>query len=706
MKHQEIKEIFGTHVLDRRKMQERLPANIWKKLRDSMDGREKLDEHVADVVASTMKEWAVSMGATHWTHWFHPLTGMTAEKHNAFLKIDDSGQPFYSFRGRDLVQSEPDASSFPSGGMRSTFRARGYSAWDLSSPAFIISTKKGGTLCIPSIFLSFDGTPLDVKTALLRSLHALEERTVKLLRLLGHTSIISTHVTVGAEQEFFLIDKKVAATRPDLIFCNRTIIGTPFPKDQTLDAHYFSTIPPRIMVFMEDVERDLARLGVVLEARHNEVAPGQYEFCPRFTDANLACDQNQLIMDTMKKVAAKHDLELLLHEKPFDKLNGSGKHINISMCDNDGNNLLQPSNNFLKDMPMVCLIAALTYGVAEYQGLLNAIVSTPGNTLRLGGHEAPPNIISVYLGKSLDALFKSIAEGHEDGMPSDSYLEFDLKSLPTLLAYNCERNRTSPLAFTGNKFEFRAPGASQALARPVTILSSIWACGIEKLTEKIELYRSDSINEHESIMKAIREIAADGERVRFEGDCYSEGWRQEAKKRNLVIPKNILDSLDHFIEEKNVKMLSDMKVFGREELEAYRKIRLNTLCNTLETELIVLKKMMFDSILPSISKQIVMEGEALKYLVHANSNDVAALNKITSKLGKIKADIIEKIYELDECNELIKSSETLEAKASLLVNNATVVMREIRKLSDRAEYMMDKNNRPFASYSELLVMPT
>ncbi|MDR2682015.1 MAG: glutamine synthetase III [Holosporaceae bacterium] len=704
MKYHGIKEIFRSNVFDQEKMCERLPADIWKKLRAAMNGREKLDEHVADVVASAMKEWAISMGATHWTHWFHPLTGMTAEKHIAFLKVSECGRPFYSFRGRDLLQSEPDASSFPSGGMRSTFQARGYSAWDISSPAFIISTKKGGTLCIPSIFLSFDGTPLDIKTALLKSLQVIEEKTLKLLHLLGHKRITSTYVTVGAEQEFFLLDKKSVATRSDLIFCNRTIIGTPFPKDQTLDAHYFSSIPPRIIAFMEDVERDLARVGVIVEARHNEVAPGQYEFCPRFVEANLACDQNQLIMDTMKKVASKHDLELLLHEKPFDRLNGSGKHINISMCDNEGNNLLQPSNNFEKDLVLICLVASLTYGAAEYHDLLNAIVTTPGNMLRLGGHEAPPSIISVYLGKALDTLFKSIAEGNEENMPGDTYMEFDLKNIPTLLAYSCERNRTSPLAFTGNKFEFRAPGASQALARPITILCSIWAWGIEKLTERIEENIYVGMNHHDALMKAIRETAAEGAKIRFEGDCYSKSWHDEAKARNLKVPKNILESLDYFIEEKNIKMLFGLKIFSRTELEAYRNVGLNRLCNTIETELIVMKKMMFDGILPAIAKQIVLEGEALKYLTDMEPKEIAIWKENIAILGKMKAEIISKIAELDECNKKVKETDTLERKAHLLVNDASILMQEIRKLSDRAEYMMDKNNRPFANYSELLVL--
>ncbi|MDR2794901.1 MAG: glutamine synthetase III [Holosporaceae bacterium] len=704
MKYQEIKDIFQTNVFNQEKMCERLPANIWKKFRNAMNGREKLEEHVADVIASAMKEWAISRGATHWTHWFHPLTGMTAEKHNAFLKVGECDRPFHAFRGRDLLQSEPDASSFPSGGMRSTFQARGYSAWDICSPAFIIPTQKGGTLCIPSIFLSFDGTPLDVKTALLKALRVIDEKTLKLMHLLGHKHIASTYVTVGAEQEFFLLDKKAVATRPDLIFCNRTIIGTPFPKDQTLDAHYFSSIPPRIISFMEDVERDLARVGVIVEARHNEVAPGQYEFCPKFVEANLACDQNQLIMETMKKVAIKHDLVLLLHEKPFDRLNGSGKHINISMCDNEGNNLLQPSNNFEKDLGLICLVAALTYGVAEYHDLLNAIITTPGNTLRLGGHEAPPNIISIYLGKTLDSLFKSIAEGNEENMPADTYMESNLKNIPTLLAYSCERNRTSPLAFTGNKFEFRAPGASQALARPITILTAVWASGIEKLIERIEENIYIGMDHHDSIMKAIRETAADGTKVRFEGDCYSKSWHEEAKKRKLKVPKNILESLDYFIEEKNVKMLFSQKIFSRTELEAYRNVGLHRLCNTIETELIVIKKMMFDGILPAISKQIILEGEALKYLTDANPKEISVWKEIITALGKMKADIISKIAELDECNKKVKEAESLERKAHLLVNDATVLMQEIRKLSDRAEYMMDKNNRPFASYSELLVL--
>jgi glutamine synthetase len=700
MKYLEIKEMFGTRLFDSKKMKERLPANVWEKLSCAMNGNEVLDSATADVVASAMKEWAVSMGATHWTHWFHPLTGMTAEKHTAFINLDENCSPFDSFNGRNLTQSEPDASSFPSGGMRSTFEARGYSAWDTSSPAFIMSTRKGGTLCIPSFFLSYDGTPLDVKTVLLKSLDAIETRIVKLLHLFGQESVKAAHVAVGVEQEFFLVDKELCLTRPDLMFCRRTIIGAPFPKDQTLEAHYFASIPSRIMKYMEDVERDLVRVGIIIEAKHNEVAPGQYEFCVKFTKANLACDQNQLLMDIMKKVAEKHDFELLLHEKPFAGVNGSGKHTNISLSDDNGNNLLQLRETFAENLVPLSFIAALTLGVAEYHSLLNSIIATYGNTLRIGAHEAPPNIISVYLGEALEALFKSGADGNWEQPTEKIYKNFGVKKIPNLQIYTSDRNRTSPLAFCGNKFEFRAPGSSQAVARPVTMLTAIWSWGIDKIIEKIESNRKNNMNQRDSIIKAIAEASGEGKNICFEGDAYTESWRREAKARNLAIPEDILESIDYLLDKKNVDMLSSMNIFSKPELEAYRKVRLTTLCNTISTEMEVLREMMFGSVLPAISKQIILEGETLEFIPNSDKN--SALHKIIVQLGNIKSSIIENLEKLDECGKNIAAATSLEEKSAIYVRKVVPIMNEIRRESDMAEIRIDKGSYPFATYGELL----
>lgn len=566
MAYDKPRDIFGMYVFDRRAMRERLPRDVYDALIASIEGGQKLDASIADMVAAAMKEWALSKGATHYTHWFHPRTELTAEKHMAFLTADENGLPMESFKGKELVQSEPDASSFPSGGIRSTFEARGYSAWDPTSPAFIVTSRKGGTLCIPSVFISYDGTPLDLKTPLMKSLDAVESRALRLLKLFGNRGVRWAKVTVGAEQEFFLVDGAGARKRPDLQFCGRTIIGCQPPKGQQMEDHYFGAIPPRVLAYMEDVERDLYRLGVVITTRHNEVAPCQFEFAPQFAEANLACDQNQLIMETMRKMARRHDLMLLLHEKPFASLNGSGKHINFSIQDSEGKNVLKPSSNQRKNIQFLTFLSALLLGLSKYSPLLRASIASPGNMHRLGGNEAPPAIMSVYLGDTLSAILERIEQGLPESFPGKSLIDLGLTRLPEVSVDNTDRNRTAPLAFTGNKFEFRAPGASQSIAGPLTMILSIWAWGLDQICSMIEsrLGGGDVVD---AALEAIRYAAQESKNVRFEGNAYSQEWHDEAKRRGLTIANSTPEALALYLVPEHRQLLSDLHVMTDRETD-------------------------------------------------------------------------------------------------------------------------------------------
>ncbi|WP_352409127.1 glutamine synthetase III, partial [Pyramidobacter piscolens] len=479
-------EIFGMHVFDKSAMKERLPEDVYRRLMTAVEGDGKLDGSIADYVAAAMKEWALSKGATHYTHWFQPRTEVTAERHMAFLNLDGEGHPIHTFSGKELIQSEPDASSFPSGGMRNTFEARGYCTWDPSSPAFIVLSHKGGTLCIPSVFISYDGTPLDMKTPLLKSIGAIQERAMRLLKLFGNRTVRSVDVTIGAEQEYFLVDEEKARRRPDIELCRRTLIGAPSPKAQAVEAHYLGAIHPRVLAFMEDVERDMYRLGQVLMTRHNEAAPGQFEFAPVLSEANQGCDQNQMLMEVMRKMARRHHFQLLLHEKPFASVNGSGKHLNVSLRDSEGRNLLKPTSNPRRNIQFLSFIASFLLGVSRHGGLLRASIASAGNSHRLGGHEAPPAIMSVYVGSQINHVLNCLAQGVNEDMTAKGSIDLGMDRLPTLNSDVSDRNRTSPIAFTGNKWEFRGVGAPQALGGPLTVMLAIWSEGIERFCTALE----------------------------------------------------------------------------------------------------------------------------------------------------------------------------------------------------------------------------
>lgn len=693
-------EIFGMHVFDKAAMKERLPENVYKQLMTAVNGDGKLDSSIADFVAAAMKEWALSKGATHYAHWFQPRTEATAERHIAFINIDDDGQPIQSFSGKELIRSEPDASSFPSGGMRDTFEARGYCAWDPSSPAFIILSHKGGTLCIPSVFISYDGTPLDMKTPLLKSINVIQEKSMRLLKLFGNRTVRSVDVTIGAEQEYFLVDEEKARKRPDIELCRRTLIGAPSPKSQTVEAHYFGAIHPRVLAYMEDVERDMYRLGQIMNTRHNEVAPGQFEFAPVLAEANRGCDQNQMLMEVMRKMARRHHFQLLLHEKPFASVNGSGKHLNVSLRDSEGRNLLKPTSNPRRNIQFLSFISSFLMGVARHGGLLRACIASAGNSHRLGGNEAPPAVMSVFLGSVLDHAMSNIAKGMTDDISAKGMLDIGLDRLPTVSRDMSDRNRTSPIAFTGNKWEFRAVGAPQALGGPLTILLAIWAEGIDRFSSALEARVVAGADVADAALTVIKDAWEESEAVRFEGNGYEPAWIEEAKRRGLPVCRNTVDALDQYLVREHRELLTGLGIMTEREIEAYHEVRLEQYCETVETELGVLRMMMYDGVLPAITKQLAREAEALAALPESVKSAIGPWEKNIARLAQSKCTILEQIEELENVVASLHGKSAREA-ANILVERGAAVMSAIRRSSDEVEPLIAADLWPYPSYTDL-----
>jgi len=695
-------EVFGSNVFNDRTMRERLPKHVYQKLQEAVSGGEKMDFHVAEIVATAMKEWAVSKGASHYTHWFHPRTDLTAEKHMAFLTVDEYGLPIDSFGGADLIQSEPDASSLPSGGMRSTFEARGYTAWDPTSPAFVISAQNGGTLCIPSVFISNDGTPLDMKTPLLKALSKIEEVTLRVVKLFGNRNVRWTRATMGAEQEFFLIDEEMARKRPDIEYCGRTVIGAPTPKGQLMEDHYFGSIPPRVLAFMQEVDRTMCSLGVVLKTRHNEVAPCQFEFAPQFTEANLAVDQNQILMEQMRQISTKHGFRLLLHEKPFAMINGSGKHLNFSMIDSEGRNLLKTSSSQRKNIQFLTLVSGLLLGISRYGGLLRASVATSGNMRRLGGNEAPPSIMSVFLGDVLSGVLDRVEEGLPENLPSKAFIDLGLNRLPDILKDNTDRNRTAPIAFTGNKFEFRAPGSSQSPAGPLTMVLTLWAWGLQKMAEMIEA-RAGETDVADAALDAIRIASAESRNIRFEGNCYSSEWHEEARRRKLPVADTTSEALDLFLIPEYMELLSDLGIFTEREIAGYHETRLEQYEKTLEIEMNVIEGMVRSGILPAISCHISAEGAALGFVPEGvRSGSPSRWEEHIEELYRIKEGLLDGIARL---SALRSSLETLDVgkRSEELTEKGIPLLEEIRGMCDTAEMLVSREFWPFPRYSDLLL---
>ncbi|NLP11165.1 glutamine synthetase type III, partial [bacterium] len=546
-------KIFGINCFNEKVMREKMPKDVYKKLRATIRKGEKLDMAIADVVAHAMKEWALNKGVSHFTHWFQPQTGLTAEKHDAFIEFDEEGIVLERFRGEQLVQGEPDASSFPSGGMRTTFEARGYTMWDPSSPAFIMEGPKGGILCIPSVFISYTGEALDKKTPLLRSMEALSRSALRILRLFGNNKADRVITTIGTEQEYFLIDKAFFALRPDLRITGRTLLGAEPPKGQQLEDHYFGSIKDRVLAFMQDSEIELYKVGVPAKTRHNEVAPHQFEIAPIFAEANVGADRNQLIMEILKKMANRHGLALLLHEKPFAGINGSGKHNNWSMADSDGNNLLEPGNTPEENLQFLVFLTAVLRAVYYYGDLLRAAIASASNDHRLGANEAPPAIMSVFLGDQLTKILDAIKTGKTVKATTQNLIDLGLTKLPAILRDNTDRNRTSPFAFTGNKFEFRAAGSSASVSLPNTILNATVADSLDVLYADLEKEIEKGTEFKTAVIAILRKHIKDTEAIRFNGNNYSKEWEQEAARRNLPNIKNTAYALDSLVAPKNIE---------------------------------------------------------------------------------------------------------------------------------------------------------
>ncbi|WP_352425432.1 glutamine synthetase III [Aminomonas paucivorans] len=694
---------FAVDLFDRRSMRERLPKDVFDQLMGVIEGTQKLEESSAGVIAAAMKEWAVSRGATHYTHWFHPRTEMTAEKHMAFLTVDPEGLPLEAFSAGELIQSEPDASSFPSGGVRSTFEARGYTAWDPTSPAFVVSSDRGGTLCIPSVFIAYDGTPLDMKTPLLKALGAVESRAMRIARLFGNRGVKWIRMMAGAEQEFFLLDGDRARQRPDILFCGHTLQGAAPPKGQQMEDHYFGSIHHRALAYMEEAEQELARLGVVVKTRHNEVAPCQLEFAPQYAEANLACDQNQIMMLTMRRLAHRHGLRLLLHEKPFAGLNGSGKHVNFSLMDSEGRNLLSPSGNQRRNVQFLTYLCAFLLGLQRYGGLLRASIACPGNMWRLGGNEAPPVIMSVYLGDLLTRILEQIEQGAPEVIPGRTLLDLGLNRLPSIKADNTDRNRTAPIAFTGNKLEFRAPGASQSIAGPLTVLAAVWCWGMDQMTSRIEArMAAGGTDAADAALEAIQAAVRETRGVRFEGNCYAPEWYEEAARRDLPIALTTPEALSLFLVPENRALLADLGILSDREIEAYYETRLEQYVKSMEIEMGILQAMTWEGIVPALNRQIAEEGAALAPLAGLPL-DLKPLQGHLLRLGSLKGEILLALERLEEIHGLIREAEgDLETQSERITADGLPALEALRDLLDGAEQITGREHWPFPRYRELL----
>ena len=696
---QSIPEIYGSLVFNDKIMREKLPKDMYKALKKTIENGTHLELDVANSVAVAMKEWALEHGATHYTHWFQPMTNFTAEKHDSFISPTGDGQVIMEFSGKELVKGEPDASSFPSGGLRATFEARGYTAWDPTSPAFI----KDRTLYIPTAFCSYSGEALDKKTPLLRSMDTLNKEAVKILRLLGNTEVKHIDTTVGPEQEYFLVDKDLYNKRKDLIFCGRTLIGAPAPKGQEMEDHYFGTLKPRVSAYMHDLDEELWKLGIPAKTKHNEVAPAQHELAPVFDTTNVAVDHNQLTMEIMKKVAAKHNMVCLLHEKPFEGINGSGKHNNWSMSTDTGVNLLDPGKTPAENTQFLVFLVAVIKAVDDYADLLRISVASAGNDHRLGANEAPPAVVSIFLGDELTEVLKAIE--NDEFFVGHGAVQMDIgaKVLPHFVKDNTDRNRTSPFAFTGNKFEFRMLGSSSSVANPNIILNTAVAEVLSQFYEELKDVPSDGMESavHELLKKTIKEH----KRIIFNGNGYTDEWIEEAEKRGLYNLVSTPDALPHFTDEKNEKLLTSHHIFTHAELHSRYEIKLENYVKTLHIEAGTMVEIIQKDLLPAVTTYMekLAQTAALKKSVVPDisvSTEAALLTRLTElsetmvkDLERLKEDTAMAEYEVDK--NLLKS-------AKLYQSVVLTDMEKVRVSADAAEALIPDSILPYPTYGKLL----
>ena len=693
-----INEIFGCMVFDQTTMKERLPEETYLQVQQTREGGTSLTREVADIVANAMKEWAMEKGVTHFAHWFQPMTGVTAEKHDSFIAPAGDDRAIMEFSGKELIKSEPDASSFPSGGLRSTFEARGYTAWDSTANAFI----KDNILCIPTIFCSYTGEALDKKTPLLRSLETLSNQAVRILHLMGYTDVKRVVTTVGPEQEYFLIDRSVAAKRPDLTYTGRTLIGAMPPKGQELDDHYFGVVKSRISEYMRDLDRELWKLGIFAKTKHNEAAPAQHELAPIFCAGNVATDHNQLTMELMKKIAEKHDMKCLLHEKPFAGVNGSGKHDNWAVCTDTGINLLDPGKHPHDNLRFLVFLCAVIEAVDEYQDLLRMTVATAGNDHRLGGDEAPPAIISIFLGDELTEVLRSIETGSDYKDKKREIMEAGgVNAVPNFTKDTTDRNRTSPFAFTGNKFEFRMVGSSLSVSGPNFALNAAVAEVLSKFADQLE-NRGDASLE-EAVHSILRKSLKAHNRIIFNGNNYSEQWTKEAKRRGLSNLASTPEALPAFVSEKSIALFEKHAIFTREEICSRYEINLDNYSKVVNIEALTLLEMIRQGVIPAISgyvgklsETVVAKKQALK------SANCDMEREMIEKLSNNASALYKETEELERRVILAKKIEDKKKQADTYHDSVLAQMEKIRKISDSSEIYMPKELWPFPTYGDLL----
>ena len=696
---QSIPELYGSLVFNDKIMREKLPKDMYKALKKTIENGTHLELDVANSVAVAMKEWALEHGATHYTHWFQPMTNFTAEKHDSFISPTVDGQVIMDFSGKELVKGEPDASSFPSGGLRATFEARGYTAWDPTSPAFI----KDRTLYIPTAFCSYSGEALDKKTPLLRSMDTLNKEAVKILRLLGNTEVKHINTTVGPEQEYFLVDKDLYNKRKDLIFCGRTLVGAPAPKGQEMEDHYFGTLKPRVAAYMHDLDEELWKLGIPAKTKHNEVAPAQHELAPVFDTTNVAVDHNQLTMEIMKKVAAKHNMVCLLHEKPFEGINGSGKHNNWSMSTDTGVNLLDPGKTPAENTQFLVFLVAVIKAVDDYADLLRISVASAGNDHRLGANEAPPAVVSIFLGDELTEVLKAIENDEFFAGHGAVQMDIGAKVLPHFVKDNTDRNRTSPFAFTGNKFEFRMLGSSSSVANPNIILNTAVAEVLHQFYEELKDVPAENMDT--AVHDLLKKTIIDHKRVIFNGNGYTDEWIEEAETRGLYNLVSTPDALPHLIDEKNEKLLTSHHIFTDAELHSRYEIKLDNYVKTLHIEAGTLAEIIQKDLLPSITTYMekIAQTAALKksvvpdISVSAEASLLTQLTELSETMTKdletLKKDTAMAEYETGK--DLLKSAKLYQ---SVVLSD----MEKVRASADAAEVLIPDSILPYPTYGKLL----
>ena len=691
-----VKEQFGSLVFDDRVMKASLDAKVYASLKKTIDEGKELDLTVANAVAAAMKDWAVAHGATHYTHWFQPLTGVTAEKHDSFISPAPDGGVIMEFSGKELIKGEPDASSFPSGGLRATFEARGYTAWDPTSYAFI----KGNTLCIPTAFCSYGGEALDKKTPLLRSMEALNVQALRILKLFGNDTVKRVTSSVGPEQEYFLVDKEMYNKRKDLIYTGRTLFGAKPPKGQEMDDHYFGVIKPRVAAYMEDLNEELWKLGILAKTEHNEVAPAQHELAPIYTTTNIATDHNQLTMEIMQKVAAKHGLVCLLHEKPFAGVNGSGKHNNWSIATDAGQNLLSPGETPYENAQFLLFLCAVIKAVDDYQDLLRISVATAGNDHRLGANEAPPAVVSIFLGDELNAVLEAIENDTPYQGAKKTTMKLGSDVLPKFNRDTTDRNRTSPFAFTGNKFEFRMLGSSNSIACANIMLNTAVAESLKIYADRLEGVADFETALHDMIKKTIK----DHKRIIFNGNGYDDSWIKEAtEKRGLCNYRTTADCMPHILDEKNVRMLTSHKVFSEVELKSRYEIMLENYCKTVMIEACTMVDMAKKQILPAVSAYTTDLAESVGKKLKLGTDIACKYEKEAVKKLSILCDKIAEATDLLEGTLVkIKAAESIGEESEMIRDAVLVAMSELRVACDEAETMTAEKYWPFPTYGELL----